>query len=398
MSLSSSSSLLYIPCASLNSEDIESIIQLCLSEDSNRVDKHGGRKAAIKYLLNMHSVGFDLSPYIDLNKLKNFEEEFERLKKFDFFKKEFDDNQDETFEAYWELNLNSSKIHQIAKNTRQLTNTLSNGFSPEQLKIYFNPKQIDNIPFSKATLQSSGFVDNDSRDNFIKYPIDQRQNEGIINTKRGRIEQVIFHIPLGKQIIVLDFADERMPGGLFLRGATTQEETICYNSDLYRALLDLKYNRFDGGFMIPEFGCLHIKHVQFFKPPEHKESRKIDIIAAACYDLTREHGLYTPPEFDEQIEINTRKKLETIIASAQANTEGNGKDTYLLLGPIGCGAFQNKIEKIAKLWAEILYKPLNDQLNTQQRHAFQHIWFISGTDQKLKVFEQAFNIDSKQRL
>ncbi len=186
--------------------------------------------------------------------------------------------------------------------------------------------------------------------------------------------------------------------GLFLYGATTQEETICYNSDTYRALLDFKYNRFDGGFIIPEFGCLYIKHVAFFKPPQHKEYRKIDVVAAACYDLTGEHGLYPPPDSDQQIEINTKKKLETIIAAAQANTEGNGKDTYLILGPIGCGAFKNNIQTIAKLWAEVLLKPLNEQLNTQQCHAFQHIWFLSGTDQKLQIFEQAFNLDTKHRL
>jgi len=142
----------------------------------------------------------------------------------------------------------------------------------------------------------------------IKYPIIERHNTGQINTKKGRIEDAIFDIPSDKQIIVLDFADERMPGGLFLYGATTQEETICYNSDTYRGLLDLKYNRFDGGFFIPEFGCLYIKHVQFFKPSDSKQSHRVDIVAAACYDLTGEHGLYKPPNSDEQIEINTKKK------------------------------------------------------------------------------------------
>jgi hypothetical protein len=101
---------------------------------------------------------------------------------------------------------------------------------------------------------------------------------------------------------------------------------------------------------------------------------------------------------DEQIQINTRKKFETIIAAAQANTEGNGENTYLILGPIGCGAFKNNIQTIAKLWAQVLLKPLNQQLNTQQSNAFQHIWFLSGTEQKLQIFEQAFNLDSKQRL
>jgi len=391
------SSLVYIPCSSLNTEDIESLVKLCLNDDVYRVDTHGGRKAALKYLLNIYSIGFDLSSYIDLKEIKRLENELIELKKFDLFKKEFDENHDDHFELYWELHNNSPKIDQLAKDARQFTNK-DKSFHDEQLKIYFNSKQIDNIPYSKATFENAGFVDNDSRNNIIKYPIEERQNKGQINTKQGRIQDVIFDIPSGSQIIILDFADERMPGGLFLYGARTQEETICYNSDTYRALLDFKYKRFDGGFFIPEFGCLYIKHVQFFKPNHSKQYCFIDVVAAACYDLTGEHGLYKPPNSNEQIEINTKKKLETVIAAAQANTEGNGQNTYLILGPIGCGAFKNKLEIIAKLWAEILLKPLNENLNTQQRHAFQHIWFLSGTDQKLKIFEQAFNLSIDQRL
>ena len=189
-----------------------------------------------------------------------------------------------------------------------------------------------------------------------------------------------------------------MPGGLFLYGANTQEETICYHSNTYRGLLDLKYNRFDGGFMIPEFGCLYIKNVDFYKPPQYKDQRTIDVVAAACYDLTGEHGLHTTPQSDEQIASNTKKKLETIIASAQANTNGNGKDTYLILGPIGCGAFGNDLKSIAKLWAEILNAPLNEQSKTEQRHAFEHVWFLMGKEDKLEIFEKAFNLDAKQRL
>ncbi|CAF1249298.1 unnamed protein product [Rotaria sp. Silwood1] len=388
-------SRLYVPCSSLNPEDIKSLVQLCLSQEKYRVDMHGGRKAALKYLVNFQSTELNLSSYIDLKILERLKDEINQLKNIDLYKKEFDENQDDTFEPYWELKNQSRKIHQIAKANRKFTQVC---FPPEQLKVYFNPAQIANIPYSHGTYESCGFVDSDARDNMIKYPIIERHNKGQINTIQGRIQQVIFSIPPEKQIIILDFADERMPGGLFLYGATTQEETICYNSNAYRALLDFKYERFDGGFMIPEFGCLYIKRAQFFKPNQPNEYRYVDIIAAACYDLTGEHGLHKRPNSPQDIEKNTEKKLETIIAAAQANSDDNGKNTYLILGPIGCGAFQNKIQTIAKLWAKVLLKPLNTNLGTEQYHVFEQIWFLSGTDEKLKVFEDAFHLDSQQRL
>jgi hypothetical protein len=207
------SSAIYIPCASLSGEDIESLVKLSLSQNVDRVDTHGGRRAAIKYLLSINSIGFDLSPYINAKELKSLEAKLNELKAIDPFKKEFDENQDDTFEPYWEINNNSSRIHQIAKNARQFTNKNKDGFSPEQLKVYFNKKQIENIPFSQATFQTYGFVDSDARANMNTYPLEQRHNKGQINTKKGRIEQAIFGIPPDKQIIVLDFADERMPGG-----------------------------------------------------------------------------------------------------------------------------------------------------------------------------------------
>jgi hypothetical protein len=206
------SSLLYIPCTSLTKEDIESLVKLSLSPDVGRVDTHGGRKATIKYLLNLRTIGFDLSSYIDSEELNKFEEVLNQLKEFDLFKKEFEGNQ--KFEPYWELTSDSSRIHPVAKNARQFNDEKSS-FSPEQLKVYFNPAQINNIPFSNATFQSSGFVDGDAKDNMIKYPLNHRHNKGLINTKKCRIEQAIFDVPPNKQIIILDFADERMPGGLF---------------------------------------------------------------------------------------------------------------------------------------------------------------------------------------
>ena len=202
---------LYNPYSSLNKEDIKSLVELCLSTDEYRVNTHGGRKAAFKYLSNILSLKVDLSAYISSKEFEQLKEDVDKLKRTDFFKKEFTRNRDDTFEPYWELNLDSSNIHIIAKNTRQFTNNAH--FSPEQLKVYFNTKQIENIPFSQETYESSGYVDSDARHNMKKYEIPQRQNKGQINTKQGRIEEAVFDVPHGKQVIVLDFADERMPGG-----------------------------------------------------------------------------------------------------------------------------------------------------------------------------------------
>ncbi|CAF1644155.1 unnamed protein product [Rotaria magnacalcarata] len=389
------SSVVYIPGSSLNEEDLQSLVNVCLSNDNERVDMHGGRRAAFQYLSQLKSFGMDLSSYIDSKTWGKLIKKIKKLQYVDYYKQDFDENRDDTFEKYWELNSESRRIHSKAKKNRKYT---TEHFQPEQLKVYFNKKQIENIPYSEATFESSRFVDSDARDNMRKYPISERKNKGQIKTIKGRIEQAVFRVPPGKQIIILDFADDRMPGGLFLYGASTQEETICYNSNTYRALLDFKYQRFDGGFMIPEFGCLYIKNVKFYQPVNPNVNKNVDIIAAACYDLTEVHGLHIKSKEDKDLESCTKKKFETIIASAQANSNDNGENTYLILGPIGCGAFQNDIKTITELWENVLSSPLNEYSKTKQHHAFEEIWFLSGKDDKLEIFEEIFDLHPKERL
>jgi len=180
-----------------------------------------------------------------------------------------------------------------------------------------------------------------------------------------------------------------MPGGYFLENAQTQEEVILYNSDGYRALLDLKYKMMDGGYMLPEYGLAYIKRVRFFQDQPRME-RVADLIVAACYDLSgMGEGLYKPPSHEkiEDLHNRTYKKFQAIIASAVANTEGNGENTYLLLGPIGTGAFANDIQMIAQLFSKVLNEPLMGS-EKAIRYAFEKIWFVSIDD--LDVFDKEF--------
>jgi hypothetical protein len=108
------------------------------------------------------------------------------------------------------------------------------------------------------------------------------------------------------------------------------------------------------------------------------------------YDLSGVgEGLYKPPSREKYEEIRDRtcQKLRAVIASAVANTEGDGKDTYLLLGPIGTGAFANDQRMIAGIFKEILNEPLMDSKNPIQ-YAFDQIWFVSVDS--LDVFVEEF--------
>ena len=103
------------------------------------------------------------------------------------------------------------------------------------------------------------------------------------------------------------------------------------------------------------------------------------------YDLSSaKQGLYRLPSplNKDELRSRTKQKLQAVVASAVANTEGKGEregggaNTYLLLGPIGTGAFGNDIEMIAELFSEILNQPLMGS-EGPIRYAFEEIWFVS---------------------
>jgi hypothetical protein len=80
-------------------------------------------------------------------------------------------------------------------------------------------------------------------------------------------------------------------------------------------------------------------------------------------------------------------KFKAFIAAAVANTKGDGSNTYLLLGPIGTGAFGNDVKDIGEVFRDVLeLKMMNSKGSIRQ--AFGNIWFVSTDKWKNDTFEQ----------
>lgn len=75
------------------------------------------------------------------------------------------------------------------------------------------------------------------------------------------------------------------------------------------------------------------------------------------------------------------------MAAAVANTKGDGSNTYLLLGPIGTGAFGNDTTEIAHVFRDVLKEKLVG-MEHPVRYAFENIWFVSIDGWKNDEFEK----------
>jgi hypothetical protein len=92
-----------------------------------------------------------------------------------------------------------------------MTKFRKDGFKPEELKIYWNLEQLENLCPKQG--EQSDIIppphdpsDIDAIKNLRQYPVSTRNHSGTITYVHKGIEKAVFDIPPDAQIIVLNFA------------------------------------------------------------------------------------------------------------------------------------------------------------------------------------------------
>lgn len=156
-----------------------------------------------------------------------------------------------------------------------------------------------------------------------------------------------------QQVLCLNFASAKNPGGGFLGGAVAQEESIARASGLYPTLLKGEaYYTFHRGLGT----CLYSDHmiyspdVPVFKYENGElmdEAICVSVITSPAANAGAIHR--NEPDNKSLIEPVMRIRTEKVLAlSAQQGHE------VLVLGAWGCGVFRNDPEMIAGLFEELL--------------------------------------------
>ncbi|UPK95327.1 hypothetical protein LCI18_006262 [Fusarium solani-melongenae] len=155
------------------------------------------------------------------------------------------------------------------------------------------------------------------------------------------------------RVAILNMASPLSPGGGFLNGAGSQEESLCMRTTLLPSLKDEYYR-------LPEVGAIFTPDVLVFRDEEaedvlEKNSRwHVDCITAAMLrgpeidvnELGR--GSYTH-EKDRELVLQKMKMVMRI-----CQTKGVKR---FVAGAWGCGAYGNPVAEVAKAWKKVLLPP-----------------------------------------
>lgn len=149
---------------------------------------------------------------------------------------------------------------------------------------------------------------------------------------------------LGPECVILNMASSFKPGGGVIKGAKAQEEDLCRRSNLYPSLL-----HFEDKYPIPKFGGIYTKDIQVFRSVGQYNFLH-EPFFCSCISFPG-IKLEDPTNIgnEEKFMINLKGKIRGILRIAVLKKHGK-----LVLGALGCGAYKNPPDLVAKAFKEVL--------------------------------------------
>ncbi|KAN0096728.1 DUF2263 domain containing protein [Hyaloscypha variabilis] len=192
------------------------------------------------------------------------------------------------------------------------------------------------------------------------------------------------------RVCALNMASSLRPGGGVLSGAVAQEETLCMRSTLYPSLNPSWYR-------LPEDSLIYTPSVLVFRNHLNADLPKseyyyTDIISCAALrnpDVVKVKVTNKDGEVEERWEFEDgRDKEATVLKVRHILQVAREKGvTHLVLGALGCGAYHNPPEQVARIFRrEILGGRGRRGVEGIEEICF--AIFDEGTN--LRVFREAF--------
>ncbi|KAF5636005.1 hypothetical protein F52700_5319 [Fusarium sp. NRRL 52700] len=162
-------------------------------------------------------------------------------------------------------------------------------------------------------------------------------------------------------VTILNMASPLNPGGGFLNGANSQEESLCMRTTLYPSLKDEWYR-------LPELSSIWTPTVLVFRDEDGEVLDRKDRFYVGCITAAMIRG----PEFEldengvasyanNKDRDTAQAKMRAVMRIAMVK-----RTKRLVLGAWGCGAHGNPVGEIARAWKSVL-TPKHDTSKLKER-------------------------------
>lgn len=199
------------------------------------------------------------------------------------------------------------------------------------------------------------------------------------------VEAIVKSSDFHGRVAALNMASALHPGGGVLHGAMAQEESLCLRSTLFATLNDSFYR-------IPEKAAIYSPDVLIFRSSDNQDMPKADwfytdVISCAALknpDLMLEDRRNTQNvvyEWQEDYE-NMLTKIRLIMQIAMEKGI-----THLVLGALGCGAYHNPPEEVAKIFRKVI---LGGKKRAGVVGIEEIVFAIFDDGENLRVFKKVF--------
>ncbi|MEO3785483.1 TIGR02452 family protein [Actinocorallia sp. B10E7] len=186
---------------------------------------------------------------------------------------------------------------------------------------------------------------------------------------------------LGKDVVALNFASAKNPGGGFLRGAHAQEEALARASGLYPTLRRFQEDFYDfhraAGDLRYSDRMIYSPGVPVFRDETGAlldEPFPVSFITSAAPN----RGALPP---GTPVSEALRRRAWKVLALAAA--EGH---EHVVLGAWGCGVFRNDPAEVAEIWSDLLSGPFSGRF----AHVAMAVWDPDGTTPQYRAFARVF--------
>lgn len=240
------------------------------------------------------------------------------------------------------------------------------------------PREIQDS-ISRTEYYDSNYLDLNKLNNFYSnsfFPI-LFQPEHIVE-KLDTVSAIFKYSYMNGKMVALNFASFKNPGGMFLKGSSAQEESLCHESTLYNVIscFDSCYyenNRSNTNRALYYDRSMYSPDIVFER---NGKIKKCDIIT--CAAPNRRAAIRYKMATEEENYDALVKRISHILNVALLH-----QPNILILGAFGCGVFGQSAEKVASIFY--------DQLTRQKWNPIQKIIYAIPGGKNFEMFKKVIH-------